>query len=94
MPQEQKEPERSTLAKYLRYSHVGLQFFLAVGLFTAGGLWLDRRLGTVVLFTLTGLAIGFAGGFIALQRELFPRRDPEKKEGNKSGHSKPPRQPD
>ncbi len=74
MPAGDEERERSTLAKYLKYSYVGFQFFLSVGLFTAGGIWLDRRLGTVVLFTLAGLALGFAGGIYELYREFFLRK--------------------
>jgi hypothetical protein len=74
LPAEDQKPRRDPLSKYLRYSHVGLQFFLAVGIFTAGGVWLDRRLGTLVLFTLLGLALGFAGGLFALYRELYPDR--------------------
>jgi hypothetical protein len=68
------EPPKSPLEKYLRYSHLGLLFFVSVGLFTAGGIWLDRRLGTLVLFTLLGLAVGFTTGVYALYRELFERR--------------------
>jgi F0F1-type ATP synthase assembly protein I len=83
---EDEEVQRSTLAKYLRYSHVGFQFFLAVGLLTAGGIWLDRRLGTVVLFTLLGLALGFAGGFLTLYREFNPGkpRSPGKQDSRQS----------
>jgi hypothetical protein len=69
------EREKDPLQKYLRYSHLGMQFFLSVALFTAGGLWLDSKLGTLVLFTLLGLAIGFGGGTYCLYSELFgPRR--------------------
>lgn len=72
---EDTEREKDPLQKYLRYSHLGMQFFLSVALFTAGGLWLDRKLGTLVLFTLLGLAIGFGGGTYCLYGELFgPRR--------------------
>ncbi|MCZ6792205.1 MAG: AtpZ/AtpI family protein [Planctomycetota bacterium] len=62
--------QKSALAKYLRYSHLGMLFFAAVGLFTWGGIWLDGRLETGVLFTLLGLALGFAGGLRALYKEL------------------------
>jgi len=55
---------------------VGLQFFVAVVLFTLAGVWLDGRLGTRVLFTLLGLALGFAGGFYAMYRDLYPRDRP------------------
>jgi hypothetical protein len=86
LPAEDQKPRRDPLSKYLRYSHVGLQFFLSVGIFTGGGVWLDRRLGTLVLFTLIGLALGFAGGFFALYRELYPQpRDGDGKRGGDRG---------
>ncbi len=100
MPEKDEEREHSTLAKYLRYSYVGIQFFLSVGLFTAGGIWLDRRLGTVVLFTLVGLALGFAGGLYTLYREVFLGRDPGErdpadkgKKGNRTRDSSHTRSP-
>ena len=71
---------------------MGLQFFVAVGLFTLGGVWLDRRLGTGVLFTLLGLALGFGGGFYAMYRDLYPRdrrpsnsRSEESRDGDTRG---------
>lgn len=63
--------QKNSLAKYLRYSHVGILFFAAVGLFTWGGIELDRKLGTGVLFTILGLILGFAGGLRALYREIY-----------------------
>jgi len=66
---------------------VGLQFFIAVGLFTFAGVWLDGRLGTGVLFTLLGLALGFGGGFYALYRDLYPRaRRPNDSESEGDRH--------
>jgi F0F1-type ATP synthase assembly protein I len=62
------------LGQYLRYSHLGLQFFFAVGLPLGVGIWLDRRLGTTVLFTLLGLALGFAAAFYSLYQELYRKR--------------------
>lgn len=74
VPAKDEEPKPGPLAPYLRYSHVGLQFFLAVAMFTGGGIWLDRRLGTVVLFTLLGLVLGFGGGLYTLYREFILRK--------------------
>ena len=78
------EPPRSVLATYLKYSHVGVQFFLAVALCTGGGIWLDKRCGTVVLFTLVGLVLGFSGGLLSIYRELGP------KDRSPTGRSEPP----
>lgn len=71
----QGEDRKEALGKYLRYSHLGIQFLLAVGLPVAGGVYLDQRLGTKVLFTLLGLALGFTAGIYSLYGELFRRRD-------------------
>jgi F0F1-type ATP synthase assembly protein I len=79
VPGKDREPQSRPLAKYLRYSHLGVEFFLSVAIFTGIGIWLDRRLGTVVLFTLLGLALGFAGGLVALYRELFPGKEVSRK---------------
>jgi hypothetical protein len=74
----------SALAKYLRYSHVGVQFLVAVGLPTAGGIWADQRLGTGVLLTLLGLVLGFAAGVYSLYREVygFGERDRDSRAGS------------
>jgi hypothetical protein len=90
---EDDEAQSSALAAYFRYSTVGLQFFLSVGLFTGGGIWLDRRLGTVVLFTLAGLALGFSGGLYSLYREFYSRPGPPEKSSNSSGSSPKTRTP-
>jgi hypothetical protein len=70
-----EEDDRESLAKYLRYSHLGVQFLLSIAVPTALGIWADRKLGTVVLFTLLGLALGFTGGIYSLYGELFGGRD-------------------
>lgn len=67
-------------------------FFAAVGLFTWGGIWLDGRLETGVLFTLLGLALGFAGGLRALYKELFgSTRSPDEGEPRARGDEDEPR---
>lgn len=58
--------------KYLRHSHAGLEFLVAVALPTAIGIWADRRLGTGALLTVLGLALGFGAGVISLCRQVFP----------------------
>ena len=71
MQDDEQKPGREGYAKYLRHSHIGLQFILPVGLFTWGGIWLGRKLDLEVLFTLLGLALGFAVGFWSLYKELY-----------------------
>ena len=71
MQDDEQKPGREGYAKYLRHSHIGLQFILPVGLFTWGGIWLGRKLDLEVLFVLLGLALGFAVGFWSLYKELY-----------------------
>lgn len=71
MKKEERESQKNALAGYLRYLHLGWEFALAVGLLTWGGIWLDGRLGTWVLFTLLGLGLGFGVGLRLLYSELY-----------------------
>jgi len=85
-PTDDHEPEGNPLARYLRYSHVGFQFFASVAIFTVLGIWIDGWLGTGVLCTILGLALGFVGGVYSLCHELFPEKTARKtppKEGTK-----------
>ena len=76
------EDDRSDLARYLRYSHLGLQFLLSIGVPTGLGIWLDRVAGTKVLFTLVGLVLGFTGGIYSLYGELYGRRNGKRGDGD------------
>ena len=71
MQSDEHERPPSDGSKYLRYYHIGLQFFVGVGLFTFGGIWLDRKLGTQVLFTLLGLCLGFAGSLRSIYSDIY-----------------------
>lgn len=53
-----------------RGAGAGLEFGAAVVVFTLLGYWLDRRLGTLPLCLLLGLALGFGGGLVHLVRAL------------------------
>jgi ATP synthase protein I len=61
-----------TGSNYARLFGVGFAFILTVGILTAIGLAVDRLLGTLPLFLMVGLGIGFAGGlyyvYIALKK--------------------------
>jgi F0F1-type ATP synthase assembly protein I len=76
----------AALGKYLRYYHLGFQFLLCIGLPTFGGIWLDRKYGTKAVWTIVGLAVGFATGLYSLCSELF-RQD--KKKDSDSGDDGP-----
>ncbi len=52
----------------------------------AGWYWLDRPLGTKVLFLALGLVLGVTGGMIHLVRLLSPKNAaPPKKPGDRGG---------
>jgi ATP synthase protein I len=56
---------------YARFIILGFTFVLILGILTVAGFFVDRLLGTLPLFLLVGLGIGFAGGlyymYLALQ---------------------------
>lgn len=71
----------------LAVASCGMEIVAAVGLFSFGGLWLDRRLGTLPLGTLLGFLVGISLGFLSLyktvhrlnaanEREAAPRAHP------------------
>jgi F0F1-type ATP synthase assembly protein I len=68
----------------LRYSSVGMEFILTVGLLLAGGVWLDRRLGSMPAFTLVGVILGFA---VALTRLVREGRKLQREEEEKNDHT-------
>jgi F0F1-type ATP synthase assembly protein I len=75
MPQprgERGESERGS--DYARYAGLGLQFGLTVVLLALGGYWLDTRAGTLPLFLLVGVFLGFLGATISLVRHVPPAR--------------------
>ena len=77
----------------MRYSHLGLQFALSIVIFTGLGLWADRKLGTLVVFTLSGLGLGFACGTYILWKDLFYKKPPRSISAEKTSElpdSEPP----
>ena len=63
------------------YAGLGLQFALAILLFTFLGQWLDRRFGTEPWLLLIGVFVGAGGGFYSIYRKLMAdlRRDEERR---------------
>jgi ATP synthase protein I len=57
---------------YARFFSVGFAFILTLGVPAAVGFFVDRLLGTLPLFLLVGLGLGFAGGlyyvYLALKK--------------------------
>ena len=57
--------------KYVSY---GLTFAGGIVVFMLVGLWVDRRLGVVPLFTITGTLIGGVLSFLSVYRRLEAER--------------------
>ncbi len=56
----------------LRLTGLGWYVALCIVLGILGGLWLDRKLGVLPLFTLLGLVIGSAVAFFGVYRTVAP----------------------
>jgi F0F1-type ATP synthase assembly protein I len=57
------------------YMAASTQLVIAVGVFLALGLWLDRKIGTQVpWFTILGSLFGMAGGFLSFFRTVLKTR--------------------
>ena len=61
---------RETGPGYARLFGVGFAFILVLGVLTAIGYFVDRLLGTLPLFLIVGLVLGFAGGLYYVYRAL------------------------
>ena len=75
MPQPRGEPggqERGS--DFARYAGLGVQFGVTVVVLALAGYWLDRRVGTLPLFLLLGVFLGFLGATISLVRHVPPAR--------------------
>lgn len=55
---------------YARFFHVGFAFMFIIGVFMAGGYGLDRLFGTLPLFLLLGIVVGFAAALFYLFFQL------------------------
>ena len=62
-------------------SGIGIQFALIIVLFTFGGIWLDRRLGTSPWLLLVCVFVGAGGGFFSIYCKAMDaqRRDDERR---------------
>ena len=69
--QDGSEPRGSDLG---RYAGLGLQFTATVGLLALAGYWLDGKLGTLPLFLLAGVLLGFLGAMFSIIRQVPPTR--------------------
>lgn len=62
----------------LRYSGLGIQLAVTVGVLAWAGQWLDRRLGTGGVVTVVLVLGGFVVVITSLVRELKARSGPDK----------------
>lgn len=58
--------DASETQRMFQLSGVGFEFIVAVGGFAALGWWLDGKFGKSPIFTITGVAFGFALGLYRL----------------------------
>jgi hypothetical protein len=82
-PQDQEEEARlSAFAAAGQYAGLGLQFALAVGLFTWLGWKADHWVGWTPILTILGAFVGAGGGFYSMYSHLIldPKRGGEPKE--------------
>lgn len=78
---------QSGLHAYVRYTGIGLQFLLVIGLGVAAGFGLDHWLGTSPWFVLAGSLLGSVGAMIwvvrAVKRMESSKEETKKQESNK-----------
>jgi F0F1-type ATP synthase assembly protein I len=70
-------PEARTLRTIGQLSTIGLAFVFALVMGFAGGLWIDRGLGTSPWFSLLGFAVGLAAGILNVVRTMRAVSAPE-----------------
>jgi F0F1-type ATP synthase assembly protein I len=69
--------------KVAQYSGLGISLVITILLFLWAGMWLDGKLDTGVLFTLTFAFIGFAAGFYSFYLNIKKLTEQDKIENKK-----------
>lgn len=63
----------------MRYTAIGTEFSVCIGMMLWAGMWLDKKLGTSPVMMLLGFIIGFAAGLYWLIKQARQaRKDIEK----------------
>jgi ATP synthase protein I len=91
MPNPRGKPgDAESSSDYVRYAGLGLQFGFTVALLSLGGYALDRWAGTLPLFLLVGVGLGFAGGLISLLRHVPAARGGRARDKTEANDRQPP----
>lgn len=63
------------------FAGIGIQFALVILVFTAAGIWLDKRLGTSPWLLLACVFVGAGGGFYSIYQKAIAaqRREAEQR---------------
>lgn len=66
-----------------RLSGIGMQFAFTIVAMAFAGYWLDTRLGSLPLFLIVGVLLGFGGGTYSMVRKVSPgkRAKPDERPG-------------
>ncbi|MCA9731017.1 MAG: AtpZ/AtpI family protein [Deferribacteres bacterium] len=56
----------------IQYTDLGLRFAFSILIGSGIGYWLDQKFSFFPLFMIVGVFYGFASGFIALYRAIYP----------------------
>lgn len=79
LPPDPKRSRRSSERDYFRYSSMGLEFTLTMGLFALLGWFLDRKLGLAFpVFLLAGVFLGMGLGIYRMKLRVDAMTPPRK----------------
>lgn len=69
------------------FAGIGIQFAMVILVFTAAGIWLDKRLGTSPWFVILFVFLGAGGGFYSIYRKAMAaqRRDDARRRKAREG---------
>jgi F0F1-type ATP synthase assembly protein I len=72
------------------FAGIGVQFALVILVFTAAGIWLDKRLGTTPWLLIVCVFAGAAGGFFSIYQKAMAaqRRDDARRAAERGGSGK------
>ena len=86
---ERTTPNRAVGLSGGEFAGIGLQFAFVILVFTAAGMWLDRRFGTSPWFLFVFVFAGAGGGFYSMYRKVTAaqRRDAQARADQQSRNS-------